>query len=58
MYREYEAKILREMEERVALYEYKRKGWTYHAKGIWIYEEGSETPSMTVLGSSNFSRAV
>ena len=29
--------------------------WTFHAKGAWVYEEGSSHPQMTVIGSSNFS---
>ena len=38
------------------LYEYKRKKWTYHAKGLWLFTENNENPSMTVIGSSNFSK--
>ena len=29
--------------------------WTFHAKGAWVYEQGSDHPQMTVIGSSNFS---
>ncbi|EWC48503.1 hypothetical protein DRE_07737 [Drechslerella stenobrocha 248] len=31
-------------------------GWTYHAKGIWITLPGCETPGVTVVGSSNYTR--
>ncbi|KAL7748843.1 CDP-diacylglycerol--glycerol-3-phosphate 3-phosphatidyltransferase [Sorochytrium milnesiophthora] len=38
----------------VALYEYVRTGWTYHAKGIWVSEGDKQQPGATVIGSSNF----
>jgi CDP-diacylglycerol--glycerol-3-phosphate 3-phosphatidyltransferase len=34
-------------------------GWTYHAKGLWVTfpsEEASEDPSLTVIGSSNYTK--
>lgn len=31
-------------------------GWSYHAKGIWIKGPGDELPSITVVGSSNYTR--
>jgi CDP-diacylglycerol---glycerol-3-phosphate 3-phosphatidyltransferase len=31
-------------------------GWTYHAKGIWITAPDSKYPSLTLIGSSNFTR--
>ncbi|KAK9476153.1 hypothetical protein V1514DRAFT_369879 [Lipomyces japonicus] len=31
-------------------------GWTYHAKGIWIIPPKEKWPSITVIGSSNFTR--
>lgn len=40
--------------ERIKLYEYQRKGWTYHAKGLWYYLPGSYMPDLTLIGSSNF----
>ncbi|KAF9958526.1 CDP-diacylglycerol--glycerol-3-phosphate 3-phosphatidyltransferase [Mortierella alpina] len=40
--------------ERIAIEEYSRKGWTYHAKGLWIYPPQSELPIMTTIGSPNF----
>lgn len=40
--------------QRIRLYEYEQKGWTYHAKGLWYYLPGSFLPDMTIIGSSNF----
>lgn len=40
--------------DRIKLYEYQRRGWTYHAKGLWYYLPGSYTPDLTLIGSSNF----
>ncbi|KAG5366529.1 CDP-diacylglycerol--glycerol-3-phosphate 3-phosphatidyltransferase [Yarrowia sp. B02] len=31
-------------------------GWSYHAKGIWINGPGDKLPSITVVGSSNYTR--
>ncbi|KAK4114777.1 hypothetical protein N656DRAFT_705016 [Canariomyces notabilis] len=31
-------------------------GWTYHAKGLWVTLPGSTTPSITVIGSSNYTK--
>ncbi|KAF3935542.1 hypothetical protein ABW19_dt0202025 [Dactylella cylindrospora] len=31
-------------------------GWTYHAKGIWITLPDHTSPSLTVVGSSNYTR--
>lgn len=32
------------------------KGWSYHAKGIWITNNDEEKPCITVIGSSNYTR--
>ncbi|KAF9930467.1 hypothetical protein FBU30_000437 [Linnemannia zychae] len=40
--------------ERIKIEEYARKGWTYHAKGLWVYPPHSEFPVMTTIGSPNF----
>lgn len=40
--------------ERIKLFEYDRKNWTYHAKGLWYYLPGSYVPDLTLIGSSNF----
>lgn len=34
--------------------EYLKKGWTYHAKGLWYYPPESEFPTITLIGSPNF----
>ncbi|RYP40634.1 hypothetical protein DL769_011737 [Monosporascus sp. CRB-8-3] len=31
-------------------------GWTYHAKGLWVTLPNEEHPSMTVVGSSNYTK--
>ncbi|KAJ9663928.1 CDP-diacylglycerol--glycerol-3-phosphate 3-phosphatidyltransferase [Coniosporium apollinis] len=31
-------------------------GWTYHAKGLWVTLPGEEAPSITLVGSSNYTR--
>jgi CDP-diacylglycerol---glycerol-3-phosphate 3-phosphatidyltransferase len=31
-------------------------GWTYHAKGIWVTLPEYKSPSLTVIGSSNYTR--
>ena len=37
----------------IALHEYSRKGWTFHAKGLWLLHSGSHRCT-TVVGSSNY----
>lgn len=31
-------------------------GWSYHAKGIWLTVPDEEVPSVTVIGSSNYTK--
>ena len=31
-------------------------GWTYHAKGLWVAMPGEELPSLSLVGSSNYTR--
>ncbi|KAI1113303.1 hypothetical protein F5Y14DRAFT_418394 [Nemania sp. NC0429] len=31
-------------------------GWTYHAKGLWITLPGDVDPSMSIIGSSNYTK--
>ncbi|KAF8428574.1 hypothetical protein EV426DRAFT_584865 [Tirmania nivea] len=33
-----------------------KDGWTYHAKGIWVNMPGEQNPSITLIGSSNYTR--
>ncbi|OAQ36411.1 phospholipase D/nuclease [Linnemannia elongata AG-77] len=40
--------------DRIKIEEYARKGWTYHAKGLWVYPPDSDLPVMTTIGSPNF----
>ncbi|EIE80687.1 hypothetical protein RO3G_05392 [Rhizopus delemar RA 99-880] len=41
-------------EEEISIEEYKRPGWTYHAKGLWVFLGNESTPSVTMIGSPNF----
>jgi len=38
----------------IQMFEYYRPQWTYHAKGLWLYEEGDTYPILTCIGSPNF----
>ncbi|KAJ0177292.1 hypothetical protein K1T71_007301 [Dendrolimus kikuchii] len=38
---------------RVCMMEYERRGWTFHAKGLWYYPPGSGVPWATIIGSAN-----
>lgn len=43
--------------QRVKVWEYKRPGWTYHAKGVWAIENSKKhgkLPYITTIGSPNF----
>ncbi|GAO15347.1 uncharacterized protein UV8b_07092 [Ustilaginoidea virens] len=31
-------------------------GWTYHAKGLWVTMPGDTRPSMSIIGSSNYTK--
>ncbi|KAL9091919.1 MAG: hypothetical protein Q9165_004671 [Trypethelium subeluteriae] len=47
---------------RIALKEWRRGtvnepgGWTYHAKGLWVTLPGEEAPSVSLVGSSNYTQ--
>eukprot|EP00039_Didymoeca_costata_P006574 m.91448 g.91448 ORF g.91448 m.91448 type:complete len:464 (-) comp13304_c0_seq4:131-1522(-) len=45
---------IRHASARVVLVEYLRAGWTFHAKGLWLYLHGNNYPSVSFIGSSNF----
>ncbi|KXJ93456.1 hypothetical protein Micbo1qcDRAFT_183204 [Microdochium bolleyi] len=32
------------------------EGWTYHAKGLWVTLPNERDPSMTIVGSSNYTK--
>lgn len=57
MYRYYESLLLKMFrnKENFGLYEFEKQGWTFHSKGIWIYENNKILPNMTIIGSSNYS---
>jgi len=46
--------LSRNMQERIRMYEYKRDGWTYHAKGLWYSSSTSALPCLTMVGSPNY----
>lgn len=39
---------------KIVMREWYKPGWTYHAKGIWLYNADHLAPAVTLLGSSNF----
>ncbi|KAI8339350.1 hypothetical protein BC941DRAFT_420238 [Chlamydoabsidia padenii] len=41
-------------QEMIGIEEYKRPGWTYHAKGLWVNFTNKSWPSLTMVGSPNF----
>lgn len=60
-------RFLEEVQERgksslIDLYEWlngivnTKGGWSYHAKGLWITVPGDDEPSITVIGSSNYTK--
>lgn len=50
----YEALVHAKQNQRFNFMEYEKPGWTYHAKGLWYYQPGSNNPNLTLIGSSNF----
>ena len=61
-YRFYERLLLNLMiknkKENFSLYEFERERWTFHSKGLWLYEKDKEIPSLTIIGSSNLSNNI
>ncbi|KAI7862237.1 hypothetical protein BDF14DRAFT_1858466 [Spinellus fusiger] len=41
-------------QDAISIEEYRRPGWTYHAKGLWIRLAQQAWPSVTTIGSTNF----
>lgn len=41
-------------DNRIFLKEYLKRGWTYHAKGLWYYPSVGQYPCLTLIGSPNF----
>ena len=56
-YRYYEQNLLKQTNNKknIELYEFKKDSWTFHSKGIWIYESNKIHPNATFIGSSNYS---
>ncbi|KAG9285897.1 hypothetical protein G9A89_013322 [Geosiphon pyriformis] len=50
----YEEVCRRKKSHLIKISEYKRPGWTYHAKGLWCYINGESWPSLTMIGSPNY----
>ncbi len=42
--------------QHIRIFEYVREKWTYHAKGLWIYDSKTNQPILTMIGSPNFGR--
>ena len=40
--------------DRIAMFEYQKRGWTFHGKGIWVTPPGEILPQLTIVGSSNY----
>ncbi|KAI8592532.1 hypothetical protein BDZ88DRAFT_392177 [Geranomyces variabilis] len=38
----------------ITVSEWKKPGWTFHAKGLWCTPPGEKTPVLAFIGSSNF----
>jgi len=38
----------------IKIHEYLRDGWTFHAKGLWLFAPNDQKPCLTIIGSSNF----
>ncbi|KAK0377114.1 hypothetical protein CLIM01_05524 [Colletotrichum limetticola] len=52
----------RKLDDSIALKEWRKGtigepgGWTYHAKGLWITLPGEQNPSISIVGSSNYTK--
>ncbi|KAI8303687.1 CDP-diacylglycerol--glycerol-3-phosphate 3-phosphatidyltransferase [Colletotrichum sp. SAR11_240] len=52
----------RKLDDSIILKEWRKgtvgepEGWTYHAKGLWITLPGEKDPSISVVGSSNYTK--
>lgn len=51
-----------DVKDRLKMYEWQNgivntpNGWSYHAKGLWITPPKEDTPCITVIGSSNYTK--
>lgn len=57
-YRVYEHNILKDKANysNIRIFEYIKPNWTFHGKGIWLYKRNEETPFISIIGSSNYSK--
>lgn len=61
-YRVFVQKILRinkndqKLKDKIKVYEFFKDSWSFHSKGIWFYEKNKLFPSLTIIGSSNYSK--
>jgi len=46
------------LKNKFSLFEYFKEGWSFHSKGMWFYEKGKQYPSLTIIGSSNYSKFI
>ena len=57
MYRQHSNLFLEQITDcssRIKYYEFTKENWSFHAKGVWYYSNGSELPFLTLVGSPNF----
>ena len=47
-------KRITNLNDRIKFYEFQRHNWSFHAKGVWYYRDGSELPVLTLVGSPNY----
>jgi CDP-diacylglycerol--glycerol-3-phosphate 3-phosphatidyltransferase len=52
----------KDLNQQISLKEWRRgtvgvaDGWTYHAKGLWVTLPGEKAPSISIVGSSNYTK--
>jgi CDP-diacylglycerol---glycerol-3-phosphate 3-phosphatidyltransferase len=57
-----QATLQRKRDAHITLKEWRKgtvgepEGWTYHAKGLWVTLPNERAPSMTIVGSSNYTK--
>ena len=52
----YNSLLMKNLQEKIKLYEYQKEGWTFHAKGLWYSPSSNSVsyPCLTMIGSPNF----
>jgi CDP-diacylglycerol--glycerol-3-phosphate 3-phosphatidyltransferase len=57
LYRYFEFNLLKNLKNsNLEIYEFHRKNWTFHSKGIWFKEKDKHFPTLVTIGSSNYSK--